>query len=414
MSDTGWIARILIVALVVPLAVTIAAAQDAEGCLECHGKRETVVMALGELNKKASEERIAALVVKEDGKESVHHGVAGCTTCHPDAEEYPHPEDMAMEETCTSCHEDSLDDVNESAHADPEGGEEFKAKCWDCHGGHGIRRKTDPLSRVHPSRVVKTCLQCHDKREYLRGVHGRGLLRSGLDVSASCVSCHGAHGILPHRDQGSRIARRNISATCGKCHGRVMDVYAKSVHGAALAENDNPDVPTCVDCHEAHGTIDPFRPGFRAGTPKMCGRCHDDEKTMAKYGLSTEVFSTYVADFHGTTAQLFEAATPDEPLNQAVCYDCHGFHDVESVRKMGPEKVQERMLVRCQACHEDATVNFMDAWLGHYIPSPDRYPLIYYINLFYELVIPGTIGFFLLYIGIDAFGRVRRKVRRHG
>lgn len=399
-------------ALAVFLWAASAGAQEAS-CLDCHGKREAVVKALEGLKQTAKPERIDALVVKPDGDKSVHHGVADCTTCHPDAEEYPHPAEMTMEETCTSCHEEALDAVNESVHCDPEGGEQTRATCWDCHGGHDIRRKADAKSRVHPQNVINTCLQCHDKREYLKGVHGLGLLRSGLDVAATCVSCHGSHGIRPTREAESRTARRNISATCGKCHSHVMDTYRASVHGAALAAADNPDVPTCVDCHAAHATVDPFRPGFRANSPLICAGCHNDAKVMSKYDLSTDVFSTYVADFHGTTAQLFAATTPDQPLNQAVCYDCHGYHDVESVKKVGAEKVEQRMLVRCQACHEEATVSFMDAWLGHYIPSPDRYSLIYYINLFYQLIIPGTIGFFLLYIGIDAFGRFRRRGQSH-
>ncbi len=111
---------------------------------------------------------------------------------------------------------------------------------------------------------------------------------------------------------------------------------------------------------------------------------------MAKYGLSTNVYKTYVADFHGTTAELFRATSPDQPLNQAVCYDCHGYHDVESVRKVGQAQIDKRLLVRCQVCHKGATASFLSAWTGHYIPSPTRYAPIYWVRVFYRLVIPGT------------------------
>ena len=43
------------------------------------------------------------------------------------------------------------------------------------------------------------------------------------------------------------------------------------------------------------------------------------------------------------------------------------------------------------------------------MPSPDRYPVIYYVKLFYNLVIPATVGFFLLYIAIDVWGRRRQR-----
>ena len=51
---------------------------------------------------------------------------------------------------------------------------------------------------------------------------------------------------------------------------------------------------------------------------------------MQKYGISTEVFNTYVADFHGTTVTLFERQHPDQPTNKAVCTDCHGVHDIQA------------------------------------------------------------------------------------
>lgn len=143
----------------------------------------------------------------------------------------------------------------------------------------------------------------------------------------------------------------------------------------------------------------------------MCARCHADQKIVGKYGLRAEVFDTYVADFHGTTSELFVAVTPDQPLNKAVCYDCHGYHDVESVRQLGTEKVQERLLQRCRACHPQASRKFLSAWTAHYLPDRERYPLIYYVRLFYQVVIPSTIGFFLAYIALDVWGR--RRQRRH-
>jgi len=390
--------------------------QDGEpkSCADCHGTRQAILEALQGLKKSVSESRLARLVVKPDGEGSVHKGTVDCSACHPAAEEFPHPAKMTLTGTCTECHEEALEAINASAHGDPGGNEKTKAACWDCHGGHDIRRASDPRSTLYPQNVIKTCLKCHDKREYLDGVHGLGILRSGLEVAATCVSCHGKHDIQSSRETDSRTARRNISRTCGECHIQVAKVYVKSVHGAALGEKDNPDVPTCVDCHEAHGTRDPYRPRFRISSPNICGKCHRDESLMSKYGLSTEVFSTYVADFHGTTAELFQAVTPDQALNQAVCYDCHGYHDCESVREVGQTRVKERLLGRCRACHPDATANFLSAWLGHYVPSPDRYALIYYVNLFYLLIIPGTIGFFLLYIGIDVAGQIRKRRQKVG
>ncbi|MFN3414122.1 MAG: cytochrome c3 family protein [Thermoanaerobaculum sp.] len=315
---------------------------------------------------------------------------------------------MSQENPCLGCHEDAAAAVSRSVHKDPLGKGSFRAQCWHCHSAHDVRPSQDPKSRLAPANVAGTCLGCHNKQEYLVGVHGHGVQLAGLDLAATCVCCHGGHEILPASDPASHVHRLNVPQTCGKCHRRVTEVYLSSVHGRNLSA-ENRDVPNCTDCHAAHGTLDPLLPRFRNVSPEMCARCHADPAIAAKYGLRAEVFDTYVADFHGTTAELFVATSPDQPLNKAVCYDCHGYHDVESVRELGTEKVEERLLQRCQVCHPRASKKFLSAWTAHYVPDRERYPLIYYVRLFYQVVIPSTIGFFLAYIALDAWARRRQR-----
>jgi len=394
--------------LLAPVARCLAT--EDEGCFECHGSSQQIADAAQAMDLKLTTERLAALVVVAPVAANVHKDL-GCLTCHEQAREIPHPTGLLKGNLCASCHEDALKQVNASIHRDDAGGSETKAPCWACHTAHNVLPATNPDSPMHPRNVAGRCLQCHDKGEYLTGVHGYGVQRAGLDFAATCVSCHGSHNIQSSREVGSRVKRRNVSVTCGECHSRVSQAYERSVHGAALREKDNPDVPTCVDCHEPHGTLDPQLVKWRLQSPRMCGKCHDDKAMMGKYGLSTDVFSTYIADFHGTTAELFRTTSPDQPLNQAVCYDCHGYHDVESVRASGHDNVQRRLLVRCQACHPKATVAFLSAWAGHYTPSPRKFPIIYWVKEFYRWVIPGTVGFFLLYIAVDVVGRIRQRRR---
>jgi len=397
----------VMVSLALLAAPSLSAQPADEGCVDCHGSPEQAVEAAAMLDLTITPERATQLTVLADPM-SVHLDL-GCAGCHAGAEEVPHPQSVREGAPCLDCHDGVKDVINGSAHGDPDGGTAFQAACWDCHSAHHTRPVADPESPVGPRHVADRCLTCHDQRSYLSGVHGFGVQKAGLDFAATCVSCHGAHDVLSHDAIGSRTARRNVSFTCGQCHARVAETYRGSVHGAALTEEDNPDVPTCVDCHEAHATSDPTSPRFRLASPDMCGRCHEDEAMMSKYGISTDVFDTYVADFHGTTVELFQAASPDQPMNKAVCYDCHGFHDVTAVHGTASESIQANLLVRCQGCHPDATTSFLSAWTGHYVPSPDRYALIYYVRLFYDLVIPATIGFFLLYIAVDVWGRRRQR-----
>ena len=143
----------------------------------------------------------------------------------------------------------------------------------------------------------------------------------------------------------------------------------------------------------------------------MCGKCHADAEKMAKYGISTDVFNTYVADFHGTTVELFEKQTPDQETNKAVCYDCHGIHNIKATKDEGSQVVKENLLVTCQKCHPDANANFPDAWTSHFKPSLEHNPLVYFVDLFYMILIPLTISGFLLFIGTDIFRRIWDRVR---
>ncbi len=388
------------------LVATAATPAPQEECLSCHGSVEGIQAAAESLGAQHASGRLSALVVTVS-PDSVHASLA-CGDCHPRASQVPHPKGMSRENPCLGCHEDAAAAVSRSVHKDPLGQGSFRAQCWHCHGAHDVRPSQDPKSSLAPANVAGTCLHCHNKQEYLVGVHGHGVQLAGLDLAATCVSCHGGHDILPAKDPASHVHRLSVPTTCGTCHRRVTEVYLASVHGQNLSAS-NRDVPTCTDCHAAHATLDPLLPRFRNVSPEMCARCHADPKVAGKYGLRAEVFDTYVADFHGTTAELFVATSPDQPLNKAVCYDCHGYHDVESVRQLGIEKVEERLLKRCQACHPRASKKFLSAWTAHYVPDRERYPLIYYVRLFYQVVIPSTVGFFLAYIALDVWARRRQR-----
>jgi hypothetical protein len=127
---------------------------------------------------------------------------------------------------------------------------------------------------------------------------------------------------------------------------------------------------------------------------------------VGKYGLSTNVLNSYVADFHGTTVTLFEKRSPDAETNKAVCYDCHGIHDIQSTRdpKTGLQ-LRSNLLARCQACHPDANTNFPESWLSHYEPSPNKFPIVYYVNLFYKFFIPSVLGGMGLLVALDLYKR---------
>jgi hypothetical protein len=238
---------------------------------------------------------------------------------------------------------------------------------------------------------------------------------AGNRQAAVCTDCHTAHNVRQLTDPASGQllpeARVWIPQTCAQCHSAIYAKYQESVHGAALIEEGNQDVPTCVECHGVHRIEDPTTASFRLRSPEICAGCHTDPAIMDKYGISTQVLNTYVADFHGTTITLFEKQHPDQESNKPVCYDCHGVHDI--VRPDDPVRglqVKSNLLARCKACHPEASANFPEAWMSHYIPSATRYPLVFTVNVFYSIFIPAVLGGMGLLVLLDLSSLVRQRL----
>lgn len=282
--------------------------------------------------------------------------------------------------------------------------------CVDCHTGYeGFPH--DPIS-AHSIREFTLdqytlCADCHkDKYDAtLDSVHQKSLAGGNLDA-AVCTDCHN-----PHSTQPPNVPRSRIPQTCERCHSQIYALYKESVHGSALIGEGNPDVPTCTDCHGVHSFDGPSNGSFHLFSPQICAECHTDDALMARYDVSTDVFDTYVADFHGTTVILFEETAPDQETNKPVCIDCHGVHTMREVNDPESQVIKANLLTTCQKCHPDADENFPSSWLSHYQPSREHSPLVFWVNLFYKIFIPGVIGGMLIFVISDGTRQVinRRK-----
>lgn len=350
-----------------------------------------------------------------------------CRTCHADSPP------ATADGGCKDCHSllqgtltlASGDELSLNVHADQivgsvhgdrtiQGVAYPALQCVDCHNAEDYQFPHAPVetatAREYTLSKEAVCADCHEGIFELNhtSVHAIALAEGNLDA-ASCVDCHGAHDIQPPNEP-----RERVSQTCGKCHSTIHDEYVQSVHGAALLGEQNPDVPVCSDCHGAHDITDPTTAQFRLQSPQLCAQCHADDALMAKYNISTDVFDTYVADFHGTTVTMFEKTAPDHPTNSAVCYDCHGVHNILPATDENSQVLRENLLATCRQCHPDANANFPNAWMSHYEPSLQHYPAVYLIDLFYKVLVPAVVGGFVLFIGSDVVRRTvdRRKSRK--
>ncbi|MFN2166754.1 MAG: cytochrome c3 family protein [Anaerolineae bacterium] len=327
-----------------------------ETCLVCHA-REGLEMEL-------NSGQLLPVTVDEDVLDASVHGSLQCTDCHTDIVGYPHGDIQARDHRDLTIH--------------------YSQACANCHEDQALKQVDSVHARVQAA---------------------------GIREAAVCADCHGSHDIQPiSREKHPEIDGTVSADTCQTCHSGIHEKYRNSVHGVALYNGD-PNVPTCIDCHPPHTAVDPRTLEFRLNSPELCASCHADKELMAAYGISTEVFDTYVADFHGTTVMLFEKTSPDQPTNKAVCIDCHGVHEIQPAG-MDDLALKENLVTKCQECHPDATPNFASSWMGHYSPNWERYPLVTAVTWFYRIVIPATIGFFVVYIILDAQRRIRNRRAR--
>jgi predicted CXXCH cytochrome family protein len=328
---------LLLVLLAGPASAAIPAEQD--DCLGCHGS-PGMTMDL------PSGEKLPLFVDKATYAKSVHGDMLRCTDCHADVTGYPH-----------------------------------QAKPF--------KNKRDVAVAFY-----EQCKKCHfaNYTKTLDGVHF-AVLAKGNRQAALCVDCHGAHAISRPSEP-----RTKISDTCAGCHKTVYDTYVRSIHGKALLAG-NHDVPVCTDCHRAHDTADPREGALSLRTADICGRCHTNEKLMAKYKLSTKVVDTYLDDFHGMAATLQRGKEKGARLAPG-CTDCHGVHDIQPAKDPKSTVVQANLVQTCRKCHPDANANFPGAWLSHYEPSWEKAPLVYAVVLFYKMIIPFMVVGIVLQIAL--------------
>ncbi|MHB1130809.1 MAG: cytochrome c3 family protein [Chloroflexota bacterium] len=280
--------------------------------------------------------------------------------------------------------------------------------CTDCHRditGFPHRPVPAQTKRDYSINQYQLCRDCHfdEYTKTLDSMHFR-TLTEGNTQAPLCTDCHNYHAVSRPNEP-----RQRISVLCGNCHGDISSEYASSIHGSALFENGNSDVPVCTDCHSTHSIADTHTAAFHLDIPLLCARCHGDRTLAAKYGLKANVYETYTRDFHGSTVLLTRAAGEGRDVEVAVCNDCHGTHNIRPLDEGTAQQTRQRALARCQQCHPQAGENFPDAWLGHFEISLTDTPTVWFVRALYWLLIPYMLLGLSLFIVADLWRAWRRR-----
>ncbi len=305
------------------------------------------------------------------------HAKVACSQCHSEvtASRVRPCETITHKVDCTACHAQIGQDYQAGIHGNLFARLNPNAPtCLDCHGTHGVLGKQDPQSATFPTNVPDLCARCHREgqkaavrytgpehdiiKRYTESIHGKGLLQSGLTVTATCTSCHTPHRMLPESDPNSTVNPANIATTCGTCHQGIRRQFERSVHSPLVTKTKKP-LPVCNDCHTAHSIRRVGEAGFRMSIMQTCGHCHE------------QLAEAYFETFHGKVSRLGYTKT-------AKCYDCHGAHDILPVTDPRSRLSPANVAQTCEQCHAGATRRFA-GYLTHATHhDPRKYPALFW------------------------------------
>jgi hypothetical protein len=334
-------------------------------CLRCHSREQL----------KSHDGR--PLFVKAAELAGSRHAKVACSQCHSEvnASRVRPCETITQKVDCSRCHEEVGQQFQRSKHGQLLAQNDPNAPvCKECHGTHGVLGKRNWQSATFPTNVPTLCARCHREGKkaavrytgqqheiithYTESIHGKGLLKSGLTVTATCTNCHTAHRELPKSDPESTVNPKNVPATCGQCHHGIEGQFIQSVHSPLKTKTDK-ELPVCSDCHSAHSIRRADQDQFKLDIMSKCGRCHG------------EIAKTYFDTYHGKVSQLGYTKT-------AKCYDCHGAHDILKVDDPGSRLSRANVVATCQKCHPGASRRFA-GYLTHATHhDPKKYPFLFW------------------------------------
>jgi hypothetical protein len=166
------------------------------------------------------------------------------------------------------------------------------------------------------------------------------------------------------------------------------------------------EAPVCADCHREHGVAPPADPASSVASRNLartCASCHDEERIAGKYGMPGRRYATYLDSYHGVVSRFGETAVTN-------CASCHGFHDIRPSSDPASSIHPANLGRTCGACHPGLEQGLEGARV-HVEARPESSRGMYYVRQFYTYFIGGLMLCFVLYIGIEVYGSLRRRNR---
>ena len=226
------------------------------------------------------------------------------------AAQTPPANEYVGDDTCTTCHAQTLKGTKHGVAADPHT-PAAQHGCESCHGPGKAHVDDDNKGHINrfpkmsPRDASAVCTTCHNK-----GDHALWAGSTHDSRSLSCITCHSVHSPVVAKAQ---LKATDQFAMCGTCHrvqvqktqrtshmplreGKMECTSCHNPHGTPndkmllqTSVNQNcytchaekrgpflwehaPVRENCLNCHDAHGTINEKM--LKVKTPLLCQQCH--------------------------------------------------------------------------------------------------------------------------------------------
>lgn len=252
---------------------------------------------------------------------------------------------------------ESIDEYKKSFHARENSDDETRpnASCNECHNVHSFDippKGTDEHAAWRVSDSAKTCgTNCHEDQleEFNDSIHGEKLQDEEDEKAATCFDCHTSHSV---GNSSAVTVKQQILESCGECHEDQYKSFERTKH-AKLATHAGGNTIRCMDCHGSHGVFmvaklkDPRK--MVKQDNKMCISCHESDKKFEKFaplkkgGKEGEKVARQNLDEQ-------HEWLPNTKLhwNSVRCIDCHTSAEASMSHEILGEKKAER---NCVSCH---------------------------------------------------------------
>ena len=204
--------------------------------------------------------------------------------------------------------------------------------CLACHSDPGLKSGAGTSVAVDPEK-------------FRASVHG--------PAEVSCVDCHADLRQVkdfPH-------AEKLKSVSCAGCHEKETRVLKESVHGGATMEKDGLTVG-CKDCHGTHDirAKDDFDSmTFPINLPQTCLGCHSAKVRNARGGAFVELYEK---------SAHYRALEKSGLTLSANCSNCHGAHDIKSVKDSVSKVSRKNIIKTCGQCHVGIQRDYLEGVHG--------------------------------------------------